>query len=75
MNAAELTQRIHTLYPDARVDVNGEGCSFEIHVITPEFTGMKSLNRQRSIMNLFSPEITTGKLHALTVKAKAPEEL
>ncbi|MEW8691782.1 MAG: BolA/IbaG family iron-sulfur metabolism protein [Candidatus Thiodiazotropha endolucinida] len=75
MNQQDLINRIKDLYPDAEVTVSGESCSFEVNVTTPAFDNMKSLQRQRSIMTLFNKEIGSGELHALTVRAKTPEEL
>jgi acid stress-induced BolA-like protein IbaG/YrbA len=75
MNENDLITRIKGIYPDAEISVAGENCSFEVSVTTPAFTDMKSLQRQRSILTLFNSEIASGELHALTVKAKTPEEL
>jgi len=75
MNQQDLMSRIQELYPDAEINVTGEGCSFEVNVTSPAFDGMKSLQRQRSILTLFNTEITSGELHALTVRAKTPQEL
>ena len=75
MNEQDLIKRIKGIYPDAEISVAGESCSFEVNVITPAFADMKSLQRQRSILTLFNDEITSGELHALTVRAKTPEEL
>jgi acid stress-induced BolA-like protein IbaG/YrbA len=75
MNEQDLITRIKDLYPDAEIAVTGESCSFEVSVISPAFAEMKSLQRQRSILTLFNTEITSGELHALTVKAKTPQEL
>ncbi len=75
MNESEIVARITGLYPDAQVDVAGEGCNFEVQVLTPAFEGMKTLNRQRDILALFKDELATGKLHALGVKAKTPAEV
>ncbi|MCU7943248.1 MAG: BolA/IbaG family iron-sulfur metabolism protein [Candidatus Thiodiazotropha sp. (ex Cardiolucina cf. quadrata)] len=75
MNQQDLINRIKDLYPDAEVTVSGESCSFEVNVTTPSFDNMKSLQRQRSILTLFNKEIGSGELHALTVRAKTPEEL
>lgn len=75
MNEQDLIARIKGIYPDAEISVAGENCSFEVHVTSPAFAEMKSLQRQRSIMTLFNDEITSGELHALSVKAKTPEEL
>ncbi len=70
----EITSRIIKLYPGAIVDVAGTDCNFEVYVISDSFDGISTLQRQRSILALFKDEITSGKLHALTVKAKTPEE-
>jgi BolA protein len=75
MNEQELMQRIQTIYPDAEITVSGESCSFEVNVTTAAFDGMKSLQRQRSILTLFNQEIASGELHALSVRAKTPEEV
>ena len=75
MNEHDLIKRIKSLYPDAEIAVAGESCSFEVNVTTPAFADMKSLQRQRSILTLFNDEIASGELHALTVRAKTPEEL
>lgn len=75
MNETEIVSRITALYPDARVDVAGEGCSFQVQVLTPAFEGVKTLGRQRAILDLFKDELATGKLHALGVKAKTPAEM
>jgi acid stress-induced BolA-like protein IbaG/YrbA len=75
MNEQDLVQRIKTIYPDAVISVSGERCSFEVNVTTAAFTDMKSLQRQRSILTLFNQEIASGELHALTVRAKTPDEI
>jgi acid stress-induced BolA-like protein IbaG/YrbA len=75
MNEQDLITRIKEIYPDAEISVTGESCSFEVHVTSPAFAEMKSLQRQRSILTLFNAEITSGELHALTIKAKTPQEL
>jgi acid stress-induced BolA-like protein IbaG/YrbA len=75
MHEDEIIARIRALYPDAVIEVAGERCSFEVYVVTPAFAGMKTLERQRGILDLFKTEIATGKLHALGIKAKTPEEM
>jgi acid stress-induced BolA-like protein IbaG/YrbA len=74
MNEDEIIQRVKGLYPDAMIDVAGENCSFEMYIIDEAFAGMNTLQRQKPILALFKDEIATGKLHALSVKAKTPAE-
>ena len=74
MNEDEIINRVKSLYPDAVIDVAGENCSFELYVIDEAFAGQNTLQRQKDILALFMDEIATGKLHALSIKAKTPLE-
>lgn len=74
MNPQEITARILELHPNAIVEVAGENCSFELFVIDDAFDGVGTLQRQRPILALFTDELASGKLHALTVKARTPAE-
>ena len=75
MDEKEIVRRIHDLYPDAAVDINGEGCNFEIFVISDEFQGVPQVKRQQALMQLFADELASGKMHALGIKAKTHAEL
>jgi len=74
MNDNEIVQRIASAYPGSIIDVAGEDCNFEVYVISDDFSSMNTLQRQKSILALFKEEITTGKLHALSVRAKTSQE-
>lgn len=75
MNENEIVERIVALHPEATIEVAGEDCSFEVYVVSDGFKGMNTLQRQKPILALFQPELASGKLHALSVKAKTAEEL
>ena len=74
MNAEEIIKRIQTEYPGSTVDVDGEGCSFEVFIISDGFKQLNALKRQQAILALFKTELQSGKLHALSVKARTREE-
>ena len=74
MNEQEVIARIASLYPDAVVDVNGQDCSFEVYVISERLSGKSTLQRQQTILQLFADELKSGKLHALSVRARTPAE-
>lgn len=74
MKEEDIIARIKTEYPDAIVDAAGENCSFEIYVISEAFTGLNTLQRQKPILALFKGDIQSGALHALTIRAKTPQE-
>jgi len=75
MQANEIVSRIATLHPDATIDVSGEDCSFAVYVISEDFAGKLTMQRQQPILALFSEELGGGKLHALSVTAKTPTEM
>lgn len=74
MNEEDIVSRVKGLYPDATVDVAGADCNFELYVISDSLEGMGLLKRQQSILGLFKDELASGKLHALSVKAKTQQE-
>jgi BolA protein len=74
MNEQEIVERVRQLYPDALVDLDGADCSFEMIVISEAFEGMNTLQRQQPILGLFKHELASGKLHALSIRAKTPAE-
>jgi BolA protein len=74
MTEEEIIDRVKGLYPDALIDVSGADCSFEMYIISDAMQGMGLLQRQQSILGLFKDELATGKLHALSVKAKTQQE-
>lgn len=74
MDEQDILSRIKSIYPDAIVDVSGENCSFEVYVISEGLRGQSTLQRQRSILDLFRDELKSGKLHALSIKARTAEE-
>jgi len=74
MDSHEIIARVRQLYPDALVDLDGADCSFEMVVISEAFEGKNTLQRQQPILGLFKDELASGKLHALSIRAKTPSE-
>lgn len=74
MTEQQLSERLLEAFPDAAVDLSGEGCNFEIYVLSDAFEGQGSLERQRKVLSLFQAELSSGELHALSVSAKTHEE-
>ena len=75
MRPEELMARIRTVLPDARVELCGADCSFELQVVSERFTGQTQVARQRMLLGVFAAELSSGALHALTIRARTPTEL
>jgi BolA protein len=74
MNEDEIRARVADLHPDAIIDIAGENCSFEMYIISETFEGKNTMQRQQPILALFKDELASGKLHALSIKARTPGE-
>jgi BolA protein len=74
MHEQEIIARITSLYPDAVVDISGQDCNFEVFVLSEALIDKNTLQRQQSILQLFAEELKSGKLHALSIKARTPAE-
>ncbi len=70
-----IIAKVQGLYADARVEVNGEGCNLELLVISDAFKGMPVMRRQQSLLKLFADDLTSGRLHALSVRCKTAAEV
>lgn len=75
MNPKDIAERIQQALPDAQIELAGADCSFELLVVSESLRDQSQLARQRSLLALFSHELASGVLHALTIRAKTPAEL
>jgi BolA protein len=75
MNPVTVLERIQNALPESSVLVEGEDCSFVVKVTSQSFSNMMPLERQRTVLALFSDELSTGVLHALSVVARTPDEV
>lgn len=74
MEKSEVTARIQRVIPDAAVQVEGEGCSFTVTVISAGFAGSRPVARQQKVMDGFLDVLKSGEMHALSIRAHTPEE-
>lgn len=69
-----VKQMILEKIPDAQVDVSGDGYKYETDIISAAFTGLNTLKRHQLVYAAVNAAITSGQLHALTIRAVTPEE-
>ncbi|MCL5041480.1 MAG: BolA family transcriptional regulator [Gammaproteobacteria bacterium] len=68
MQAAEVKQLIEDQVPDTQVEVDGEGCNFQLFVISDEVAALSPVKRQQTIYAVLNDAITDGRIHAVTMK-------
>lgn len=60
--------------PDAQVVVSGDGYKYEAEVVSSAFEGLRAVKRQQMVYAAVNAAITSGQLHALTIRAFTPAE-
>jgi len=74
MTPEDVTALIEAGMPGSTVSVTGDGSKFEATVVSAEFEGKTMVQEQKMVYATVNQEITSGALHALTIKAFTPEE-
>ena len=54
--------------------VTGDGSHFQAIVVSESFVGESTLNKQRSVYATLGDRITSGEIHAMTIKDYTPAE-
>ena len=64
----EIEQCLTKIPGVIHVDVSGDGYHYQLTLVSNEFEGMKRLARQQWVYAQLQEYITSGQLHALTMK-------
>ena len=68
MQSAEVKAFLETKLPDTQIEVEGEGCNFQLSLISDELAGLSPVKRQQQIYAHLNPWIADGSIHAVTMK-------
>ena len=68
MQVSEVRNLIEQHLPDVQVEVDGEGCNFQLILISDELAALSPLKRQQQVYALLSEPIADGRIHAVTMK-------
>jgi len=74
MTPEEVKSLIEAGMPGSTVTVTGDGSKFEATVVSAEFEGKTMVQEQKMVYATVNQEITSGALHALTIKAYTQSE-
>ncbi|KPB13803.1 MULTISPECIES: BolA family protein [Pseudomonas] len=68
MQAVEVKSFLEGKLPEIKVEVEGEGCNFQLNIISDELVGLSPVKRQQQIYTHLNPWIADGSIHAVTMK-------
>ncbi|KAF1061334.1 MAG: Acid stress protein IbaG [Pseudomonas citronellolis] len=68
MQAVEVKNLLEAKLPGTQVEVEGEGCNFQLNLISDELAGLSPVKRQQQIYAHLNDWIANGSIHAVTMK-------
>jgi len=68
MQAQEVKQLVEENLTNTQVEVEGEGCSFQLNIISDELAALSPVKRQQAVYAVLNPLIADGSIHAVTMK-------
>jgi len=74
MTELEIQQMIEQGLSCQSVEVAGDGHHFEALVISEEFAGKRPVARQQLVYATLQEKISSGELHAISLKTMTPDE-
>lgn len=74
MQMADINQRLAEHFPDAEIDVDGDGSHYQVSVVSPVFEGLRPVKRQQLVYAALNDWIRDGSLHAVNITACTPAE-
>ena len=74
MTLGEIQAKLEAGVENSTVTMEGDGCNCSTLVVSSIFEGMSLLARQKMVLAAVRENIDSGELHALSIKARTPEE-
>ena len=74
MDPKEVERLIAAGLSDCEVTVTGDGSHFEAVVVGDVFAGMTPVKKQQLVYGTCADRITSGEIHALSIKTYTPDE-
>ena len=74
MEEEEIKNLIKQGIPDAEITITGDGHHFDAVIVSGEFANLNSVKRQQMVYATVAEQISSGKLHALSLKTFTKEE-
>jgi stress-induced morphogen len=73
MSPQALKERLQNAYPNDPVvvmDLTGTENHYEVAIESARFQGLSRIEQHQQVMGLFSAELKTGEVHALSIRTK-----
>lgn len=74
MEASTIKEILAAALPGTEVDVQGEGGKYLVTAMGDIFEGLNAVKRQQTIYKVLNEHISSGAIHAVTMRLSAPSD-
>lgn len=74
MNEDDIRQILKAALGDCEIDMQAEGNKINLHLVGSVFADLNRVKRQQLVYNLLKDKISSGEIHAVTMKCLTPQE-
>jgi monothiol glutaredoxin len=74
LSISDIQQMVVAGMSASEVIIEGEGCDLLITVVSDEFADLSPVKKQQMVMAILQEPLTSGRIHALTVKTFTPSQ-
>ena len=74
MDLEEIKQLLESALGDSQIEMQAEGNKLGLNLVSNKFIGMNRVKRQQFVYSLLNEKISSGEIHAVTMKTRTTDE-
>jgi acid stress-induced BolA-like protein IbaG/YrbA len=74
MNQKEIRTLLIAGLRDSEIELQAEGNKISLVLVTEQFSGLSRVKRQQLVYKLLDQKISSGEIHAVTMRCLTPAE-
>lgn len=74
MQNDEIQSLLAARFPDAYIEVGGDGYHHDVLIVSAAFAGLLPVKKQQLVYAVLNDRIVDGSLHAINMKLFTPEQ-
>lgn len=74
MDLDEIRRLLESALEDSQIEIHAEGNKLALDLVSEKFMGMNRVKRQQFVYTLLNDKISSGEIHAVTMKTRTPDE-
>ena len=74
IDSTQIQQLLDSQLPGCEILVQGDGGKFQVMAVGDVFNGLNQVKRQQKIYQILNPHISSGAIHAVSMRLLTPQE-